>query len=368
MTRPRSATGRGRTDGVGAILVVNAGSTSLKLHLVGVGEESQRLRSLDDVDPAGVDAVAHRVVHGGERFRAPALVDDAVRAEIGELRSLAPLHNTPALRELDAARRRFPDLPHVAVFDTAFHVTIPPAAATYAVPRRWREEWGVRRYGFHGLSVAWSSERAPQVVGRPAEGLRLLVCHLGGGASVTAVVDGRSLDTTMGFSPIEGVPMATRSGSVDPGALVSVLRRSGMDADALDRSLNEESGMRGLAGGDGLMLELERRAAAGDASAALAVEVFVYRVAGAVAAMAVAAGGVDVVVFTAGIGERSVGVRERVCRRLPFLGVAVDPSRNAAADGDCDIASDTSAVRVAVVRAREDIVAARAAREILAQH
>jgi acetate kinase len=350
---------------VGDVLVANAGSTSLKLYLVGDGEASERVGSLDEVDPATIDAVAHRVVHGGEAFRSPALVDDAVLARIAELRSLAPLHNTPALRELDAARRRFPGLPHVAVFDTAFHATIPPAAATYAVPRRWREEWGVRRYGFHGLSVAWSSERAPAVVGRPSQGLRLVVCHLGGGSSVTAVVDGRSLDTTMGFSPIEGVPMATRSGSVDPGAIVSVLRRSGMDADALDRALNEESGMRGLAGGDGLELDLERRAAEGDGPAALALEVFVHRVAGAVAAMAVAAGGIDVLVFTAGIGEHSPQVRERVCSRLAFLGVAIDPSRNAAAAGDCDLTATGARVGVAVVHAREELVAARSARALL---
>jgi acetate kinase len=360
-TRPTSATGRGRID----VLVVNAGSTSLKLDLVDELEASQRLESFDAVDPAAVAAAAHRVVHGGERFRAPALLDDAVLAQIAELRSLAPLHNTPALRELEVARRRFPGLPHVAVFDTAFHATIPPAAATYAVPRRWREEWGVRRYGFHGLSVAWSAERAPAVVGRPPQGLRLVVCHLGGGSSVTAVAGGRSLDTTMGFSPNEGVPMATRSGSVDPGAIVSVLRRSGMDADALDEALNHESGMRGLAGGDGLMLELEQRAARGDEAAALAVEVFVHRVAGAVASMAVACGGIDVLVFTAGIGEHSPHVREQVCRRLGFLGVAIDAARNADAAGDCDITAAGAPVAVAVVHAREEVVAARAARTLL---
>jgi acetate kinase len=351
---------------VGAILVLNAGSTSLKLYLVSADTESERVQSLDDVDPAGVGAVAHRIVHGGEAFRDPVLVDDDVRAGLERLRSLAPLHNTYALKELDEARRRFPRLPHVAVFDTAFHSTIPAAAATYAVPRRWREEWGVRRYGFHGLSVAWSVQRAPALTGRPQAPLRQVVCHLGGGSSVTAVVDGRSVDTTMGFTPLEGVPMATRSGTVDPGALVAVLRRSGMDADALDRALNEESGMRGLAGGDGLMLELERQAAAGDAAAGLAVDVFVHRLTGAVAAMAAAAGGIDVLVFTAGIGERSPHVRGRVCERLGFLGVAIDRERNAAAAPDCDIATPGAAVRVAVIRAREELVAARAARALLA--
>jgi acetate kinase len=350
---------------VGAILVLNAGSTSLKLHVVSTDTDSERLRSLDDVDPAAVDAVAHRIVHGGDRFPGPVLVDDHVRADLEQLESLAPLHNTFAIEELDEARRRFPSLPHVAVFDTTFHATIPAAAATYAVPRRWREEWGVRRYGFHGLSVAWSAQRAPQVVGRAPSPLRQVVCHLGGGSSVTAVVDGRSVDTTMGFTPLEGVPMATRSGSVDPGALVAVLRRSGMDADALDHALNEESGMRGLAGGDGLMLELERHAAAGDAAAELAVDVFVHRLAGAVAAMAAAAGGIDVLVFTAGIGERSEHVRERVCARLAFLGIVIDTRRNAAAEPDCDVAAAESAVRVAVIRAREELVAARAARAVL---
>jgi acetate kinase len=350
---------------VGAILVFNAGSTSLKLHLVGAGTASERLRSLDEVDPAAVDAVAHRVVHGGARFRDPVLVDDAVRAELEDLQSLAPLHNTFAVRELDDARRRFPGLPHVAVFDTAFHATIPAAASTYAVPRRWREEWGVRRYGFHGLSVAWSAERAPEVIGRRPDPLRQVVCHLGGGSSVTAVVDGRSVDTTMGFTPIEGVPMATRSGTVDPGAVVAVLRLSGMDADALDRALNTESGMRGLAGGDGLMLELERQAAGGDSAAELAVDVYVHRLAGAVAAMSAAAGGIDLLVFTAGIGERSVHVRRRVCERLEFLGIAIDPERNSAAQPDCDIAVAGSAVRVAVIRAREELVMARAARAML---
>ena len=349
---------------MGDVLVVNAGSTSLKLYRVSDGGESTRLDGFGAVDAGAIDCVAHRVVHGGARFRDPVVVDEAVRAELERLEPLAPLHNAPALRDLDAARARFPALPHVAVFDTAFHATIPPAAATYAVPRRWREEWGVRRYGFHGLSVAWSAARAPEVVGRRAAGLRLVVCHLGGGSSVTAVADGRSVDTTMGFSPNEGVPMATRSGSVDPGALVAVLRRSGMDADALDHALNEESGMRGLAGGDGLELELERRAADGDQAARLAVDVYVHRVAGAVAAMAMAAGGLDVLVFTAGIGERSAHVRGRVCGRLGFLGVAIDPARNEA-EGDRDIAAAGAPVRVAVIRAREELVAARAAREVM---
>jgi acetate kinase len=256
-------------------------------------------------------------------------------------------------------------VPQVAVFDTGFHATIPEEAATYAVPRRWREEWRVRRYGFHGLSVAWCAERAPQLLGRPAEGLRLVVCHLGGGCSLTAVRDGRSVDTTMGFSPLEGVPMTTRSGSIDPGALLYVLLERDLDPEALDHELNLESGLAGLAGVSGGMVEVERRAAAGDPSARLALGVFVHRVAGAAAAMASAAGGLDAIVFTAGIGEGSALVRAEVCARLAFLGVGLDAGRNDAAEPDCDVAADASAVRILVVRAREELVAARAARSLV---
>jgi acetate kinase len=203
---------------------------------------------LEDVDPEQVDAVAHRVVHGGDRFQEPVVVDADVRAGIAALEPLAPLHNPSALAGVALADRFLPGVPQVAVFDTAFHATMPPEAALYAVPERWRSEWGIRRYGFHGLSVGWSAERAPEVLGRAATGLRLVVCHLGGGCSVTAVRDGRSQDTTMGFSPLEGVPMATRAGSVDPGALLYVLRERGLDADGLERELNAESGLKGLGG------------------------------------------------------------------------------------------------------------------------
>ena len=318
--------------------------------------------SLEAVDPGRVQAVGHRVVHGGARFREPVVIDAAVRAEIVALEALAPLHNAPALARIEAAQRALPGVPHVAVFDTAFHATIPDEAAAYAIPRLWREDWGVRRYGFHGLSVAWCAERVPELLGRPAEGLSLAVCHLGGGSSVTAVRDGRSVDTTMGFSPLEGVPMTTRSGSVDPGALVYLMREHAVGAQALDHALNFDSGLKALAGGSGDMLEVEQAALGGDASAALALEVFLHRVAGAVAAMAAAMRGLDAIAFTAGIGEGSALVRERLCERLCFLGVELDRERNEAAEPDCDVAADGSPVRVLVVRAREELVAARAVR------
>jgi acetate kinase len=350
---------------VSAILVVNAGSTSLKLSLVAEDDTSTPVATLEEVDPAGVDAVAHRVVHGGSRFREPAVIDEEVRDQIFELQSLAPLHNAPALAGIATAERALPDVTHVAVFDTAFHATIPDEAAVYAVPARWREDWGIRRYGFHGLSVEWSAQRAPELLARSTDGLRLVVCHLGGGASVTAVRDGRSVDTTMGFSPLEGVPMTTRSGSIDPGALLNVMAAHRVTREALEHTLNFESGLKGIAGGSGSMLEVEQRAAAGDGDARLALDVFAHRVAGAVATMAASAGGLDVLVFTAGIGENSPGTRERVCDRLGFLGLELSPDANAGADPDCDVATDGSRVRVLVVRAREELVAARGARALL---
>jgi acetate kinase len=348
------------------ILVVNAGSTSLKLSLVDGAERSERVESIEAVDPGRVAAVAHRVVHGGARLRAPVLIDAAVREEIFAAEPLAPLHNAPCLRAIERTRAALPGPPEVAVFDTGFHATMPAEAAVYAVPRRWREEWGVRRYGFHGLSVQWSAERAPQLLGRPSDGLALVVCHLGGGSSVSAVRDGRSLDNTMGFSPLEGVPMATRSGSIDPGALVYLARERGLDGDALEQALNFESGLAALAAGGGDMREIERAAAAGDGDAELALGVLAHRLAGAVAAMAAAAGGLDALVFTAGVGEGSAAVRERLCRRLGFLGVRLDDERNAGARPDCEIGEEGAAVRVLVLAAREDLVAARAAREVLA--
>jgi acetate kinase len=348
-----------------AILVVNAGSTSLKLSLVAEDDTSTAVPTLDEVDPGSVEAVAHRVVHGGSRFRSAAVIDDDVRDQIFALQSLAPLHNAPALAGIATAERAFPDLKHVAVFDTAFHATIPDEAAVYAVPERWREDWGIRRYGFHGLSVEWSAERAPELLGRSPDRLRLVICHLGGGASVTAVRDGRSVDTTMGFSPLEGVPMTTRSGSIDPGVLLHVQASHRVTREALEHTLNFESGLKGIAGGSGSMLEVEQRAAAGDDDARLALDVFAHRVAGAIAAMAASAGGLDAVVFTAGIGENSPGTRERVCDRLRFLGVELSADGNASPEPDCDVAAPGSAVRVLVVRAREEVVAARAARSLL---
>jgi acetate kinase len=328
------------------VLVVNAGSTSLKLSILDHDDRARTIASLEGA--RGISAVGHRVVHGGEQSQ-PKIVDDALAAQLEGLIELAPLHNTPAVAAIAEARRVLPDAKHVAVFDTAFHRTLPDVASTYALPERFRAR-GIRRYGFHGLSVAWSASQVPVP--------RLAVCHLGGGASVTAVRDGKSVDTTMGFTPLEGVPMATRAGSVDPGVLLHLLRHD-VSLDELGDALEHESGLTAL-GGTGDVKTLEQDPSSG---AQLALAVYSYRIAQAVAAMAVALGGIDALVFTAGVGERSARVRADVCRRLAFLGVELDAGANARVDGDAEISTGRVAVRV--VRAREDVLIARAVRSTL---
>ena len=281
------------------------------------------------------------------------MIDDEVEAKLASVTELAPLHNTPALLEIRKARVQLPDLPHVAVFDSAFHATMPEEAATYALPAKIRDEWGIRRFGFHGLSVQWASERVSAA--------RLVVCHLGGGCSVTAVRDGKSVDTTMGFTPLEGVPMATRPGSVDPGALLYLLRHH-LKLDDLDRVLEHQSGLTGLSGWSGDVAELER---SNDPAARVALAVFAYRVATAIGAMAVALDGLDALVFTAGIGEHSARVRADICSRLGFLGVKLDAAANESAEPDAIISTDGAVPQVIVLRTREDVIAARAARGLL---
>jgi acetate kinase len=324
----------------------------LKLSLVADDESTTPVEDLEAV-PEGISGVAHRVVHGGRRFRDPVLIDDDVERELAAVTELAPLHNTPALAAIRKAREGLPDVPHVAVFDTAFHATIPNEAATYALPARVRDDWGIRRFGFHGLSVQWASERVPVA--------RLVVCHLGGGCSVTAVREGRSVDTTMGFTPLEGVPMATRPGSVDPGALLYLLRHH-VELDDLDRLLEHESGLLGLSGVSGNVDELERSS---NPTAGLALEVFAYRVGAAVGAMAVALDGLDALVFTAGIGEHSARVRAGICSRLGFLGIKLEAAANESAEPDATISPDGVSPSVVVLHAREDVVAARAARTLI---
>ena len=273
------------------ILTVNAGSSSLKLSLVGDGDETLADRELPapeaQVDPAeleralrggfgAAEAVAHRIVHGGQRFRAAVLVDAQVARELRELTELAPLHQPKSLAALDAVSALLPRLPAVACFDTAFHATMPPAAITYALPLRWRERWGLRRFGFHGLSHSWVARRIPELLSAHGEQPRIVSCHLGAGASLCAIRGGESIDTTMGFTPLEGLVMATRSGSVDPGMLLWLLEREALDERGLSEALEHQSGLAGLARSAD-MRDILRRAATGDPEAVLAIDVYIHR-------------------------------------------------------------------------------------------
>jgi acetate kinase len=367
------------------ILAVNAGSSSLKLALL---EDEQRRvadRELPSAD-AGfddrelgavlaewrpIDAIGHRIVHGGESFRGAVRIDAAVRARLRELIELAPLHQPKSLAALDAVDGALPAVPAVACFDTAFHVTLPPAASTYALPASWRECYGVRRYGFHGLSHAWIARRAPSLLG--ARGGRLVSAHLGAGASLCAIADGRSVDTTMGFTPLEGLVMATRSGSVDPGALLWLLEQGDAraepglaDAHEMSHALEHSSGLLALAGSADMRDVLSR--APEDPRAVLAIDVYVHRLRGAIAQMAASLGGLDALIFTGGVGERSHELRARAVASLGFLGLAIDDARNRRATGekDLDIAAAGAGARTLVIAAREDLEIARQVKDVLA--
>jgi acetate kinase len=346
------------------VLVVNAGSSSLKLRLLGDDDQLLGTRDLgpgDDVGPAldalgEADAAGHRIVHGGERFTAPTPIDDEVTAALHELTALAPLHQPKSLAALAAVRRARPELPEVACFDTAFHAGLPPAASTYALPAAWRERWPLRRYGFHGLSHAWAARRAGAA--------RVVTCHLGAGASLAAVRDGRCVDTTMGFTPLEGLVMATRSGSVDPGLILWLLEHTEMAEGELAQALEHESGLLGLAGTSDLRAVVAA-AAREEPAAVLALDVYVHRLRGGIAAMAAALDGLDALVFTGGVGEHAPEVRARAAAGLGFLGVALDDAANRAADADADIGAPGAPVRTLVVEAREDLEIARGVRAAL---
>ncbi|HVM66854.1 MAG TPA: acetate/propionate family kinase [Acidimicrobiales bacterium] len=359
------------------VLVVNAGSSSLKLSVLddgqlvaattlaapGSGVDMGALRAF--VSRAGhIDAVGHRIVHGGTQFTSAVRIDADVRRRLEALTDLAPLHQPKSLAALDAVTHALPGAPAVGCFDTAFHATIPPAASTYAIPAEWRRRWPLRRFGFHGLSHAYVARRAAELVGRPAAELRTVSCHLGAGASVAAIDRGASVDTTMGFTPLEGLVMATRSGTVDPGLIVWLEEHVGTPPAELASTLEHRSGLLGLAGTADLAAVLDAEAA-GDADATLAVGVYLHRLRGAIAAMAAALGGLDVLVFTGGAGEHSAPVRGRTARALGFLGVAVDDAANATAVPDAEIGAPGAAVRTLVIKAREDLQIATEVEQLL---
>jgi acetate kinase len=326
------------------------GATPVADHRAALREVIGALRQAD-LD-TGIAAIGHRVVHGGDRFVTPTLVDDAVLDGIRALVPLAPLHNPANATGIEVARQLWPGVPQVAVFDTAFHATLPAPAHRYAVPADWYRDHHVRRYGFHGTSHAYVSRRAAQILERPLDQLRLITLHLGNGASVTAVDGGRSVETSMGLTPLEGLVMGTRSGDIDPAVVFHVARSAGLTMDEIDHALNHSSGLRGLCG-DNDLRGIERRAAAGDKDAELALDVFCHRIRKYIGAYAAVLGGVDGLVFTAGIGEHSPTVRGRICTGLELLGVALDPDANARSA--TSISAGDSAVAVLVVPTDEEV-------------
>ena len=316
--------------------------------------------------PLGIDAVGHRIVHGGSRFEAPARISDEVMAAIRQVTELAPLQNGPGLLCIETQRRLLPEAHAVAVFDTAFHRTIPDVAATYAIPVDVAQKHGLRRYGFHGTSHRYVSQKLLEVMGRPAAGTRLITCHLGNGASVCAILDGKSIDTSMGMTPLEGLVMGTRCGDIDPGLLMYLMRTERMSVPDLDELLNRHSGLLGLSGKSSDVRELTALAA-DDPRAELALAIFAYRVRKYIGAYAAALGGLDAVAFAGGIGEHSADMRRRICNGLEFLGAEIDPARNAAASGDtsCRVGPDSSRVQVWVIPTDEELQIARDVRELL---
>jgi acetate kinase len=358
------------------VLVVNAGSSSLKLSLLNPADKVLAATEVEHWDsggpPAaltsfldglpGVDAVGHRVVHGGPHLVAPAVIDASVRRAIEAATDLAPLHQPRALGGIDVVSRLLPGVPEVACFDTAFHAGLPAAASTYALPAAWRERFGLRRYGFHGLSHGYAARRAGEMLGTVPEQLRIVSCHLGAGASLAAIAHGRSVDTTMGFTPLEGLVMATRAGNTDPGLLLWLLRDGGMAVDELGDGLERDSGLAGLAG-TADMREVIQRADAADPDAVLALDVYLHRLRQLIAGMAAAMDGLDVLVFTGGIGEHSPRIRSRGAPA--FLGVLLEEQRNQAARGDADIGAAGSPVATLVITSREDIEIAGQVRALL---
>ena len=306
-------------------------------------------------DLSEVSAVGHRVVHGGSFFSAPALLTPDVIARIEECAPLAPLHNPPALLGIRESLRILPDTPQVAVFDTAFHASIPAEAHVYALPYEYYRDHGVRRYGFHGISFQSVCQRADVILGGRLSALKVVIAHLGNGASITAVDRGRSVDTSMGLTPLEGLMMGTRGGDVDPGVLLYLMRERGLSADDLDRVLNKESGLLGVSGVGNDMRDVAARAATGDERCRLALDLYSYRLKKYVGAYAAAMGGLDVLVFTAGVGENSPEIRAAACEGLGFLGIEIDAESNSNARGvEADIGAPGTRVRILVVPTDEE--------------
>ncbi len=355
-----------RADGSKAILEL--GQTDHK------GSIEAILRILtDDVEGCiksydEIDAVGHRVVHGGEKFSGSVLIDDAVKEKIKECYEIAPLHNPANMIGIDAITALMPDKPQVGVFDTAFHQTMPAKSYMYALPYRFYKEDGVRRYGFHGTSHRYVSQRVCEILGVDIAGQRIITCHVGNGGSITAVKYGKSIDTSMGLTPTEGLMMGTRSGDVDPGALTYLMNKHNLTPDQLQKIINKESGVAGVSGISSDMREIEAAVKNGDEMATLALDMYEQRIIKYVGAYAAEMGGVDIIVFTGGVGENQTGVRENVCAPLAFMGVEIDKELNAKTRGtETVISAPQSKVRVVVVPTDEELMIARDTREIVSK-
>ena len=351
------------------------GCAEVRIRAAGGGEEKHTTAissTADVLEPLleplreqHIDVIGHRVVHGGRAFQKTTRITDEVRAGIGRMAEFAPEHNRLELEAIEAAGRVFgPEVPQVAVFDTAFHSTMPEPAIVYPGPYEWFTK-NVRRYGFHGISHQYVSRRAAEILGRDPAGLRLITCHLGNGASLAAVRDGKSVDTTMGFTPLEGLMMGTRSGTIDPGIIIYLVRHRGYRADELDRILNKESGLKGVSGISADMRDILEAKQKGDARAKLAFDVYIHRLCREIGGMLASLGGVDALVFTAGIGENAPEVRERVCANFEFLRLRIDGQKNAESPLDEDIATADSKVRVLVIRTEEDLEIARECQRLM---
>jgi acetate kinase len=389
------------------ILLLNAGSSSLKASLMDSAEDRVIASSLADwagdatryqFSPAngpkrsenvdwkdhgkaverfisdltadqrsGLAAVGHRIVHGGS-FTSSVRITPEIRSRITALADLAPLHNPPSLKTLAAAEAALPHVPQVATFDTAFHATMPPEAYTYPLPASWTRDWGIRRYGFHGLSHAYCTRRAAQMLGKLPQQLRLVICHLGNGCSATAVLAGRSVDTTMGFTPLEGLMMGTRSGSIDPSIGLHVQEKHGLSVAEVEAALNRESGLLGVSGVSSDMRQVLAAANAGQEQARLALGIYTHRVRQTIGALTATTGGVDAVVFTAGVGENSAEVRAEVCRGLECLGLTLDAKANATCRPDADVALRDSPARILIIATREDITMLHEVVQVLQGH
>jgi acetate kinase len=306
--------------------------------------------------PTEIPAIGHRIVHGGPDLTQPTIVTPAVRQAIANVSSIAPLHNRAGLQGIDLATKLFPNVPQLAVFDTGFHRTLPLEAKVYAGPYSWYEQ-GIRRYGFHGINHEYCAHRAAEMLDRDIASLKIITCHLGNGCSLAAIEGGKSVDTTMGFTPLEGLMMGTRSGSIDPGILSHLIRTRTARAEDFDTILNRQSGLLGISGLSSDMRDI-LAAKSGNHRARLAFDLFIHRLCACIGAMAASLRGLDVLVFTAGIGENSPEVRQEVCERLPFLGVAIDQAKNSTSKPDADLSAQ-GAARVLVIRAQEDWAIAR---------